>query len=101
MNPYSEQQKRQEAAAKLRGAVLESGQEALQRLREMMGESGLNLADADVSDAHRDQRAQEGEADGGRRGRGGRGGEGGDVDDADAESGQVTSIGNGMLDLYA
>ena len=79
--------------------VRDALEQAMPRLREMMGENGLNLAEADVSDAHRDQRAQEegGEGDGRGRGQGGDGVEG----DDEGVGGEAIAVGDGMLDLYA
>ena len=79
--------------------VRDALEQAMPRLREMMGENGLNLAEADVSDAHRDQRAQE-EGEGNGRGRD-QGGDGVEGDDEGLVGGEAVAVGDGMLDLYA
>ncbi|GAB6040000.1 hypothetical protein JCM17961_06730 [Endothiovibrio diazotrophicus] len=81
-------------------AVREALEQAMPRLREMMGDNGLQLAEAEVSDAPPDQRAREGDGEGDGSGRGGRGG-GGDGEEADMPQAQSAAVGVGMLDAYA
>lgn len=81
-------------------SVRDALEQAMPRLREMMGENGLSLADTDVSDAHQEQRAQEGGEGDGRRGRGD-GEDGVDGEEGELGEGQVVEMGDGMLSLYA
>lgn len=81
--------------------VRQALENALPRLREMMGESGITLGDASVNAGHDQRQAQDGQAGGGARFAGGTG-ENGSDDAAARPAGRTTLIGErGMVDTFA